>query len=145
MEQLRDLEFLQQVFEARVSDKLQETGMRLFDLKTKKYELFDIWNHSQVNYGQTLAMYYGTSALTPQATSYTSSTQKKPSQPSAAPPTATSTATASSCGPYALSARTPTAPNRPRTSSAGLWSSTLRFWRRRLWPFWRCWRRRRGY
>lgn len=60
-ENLSSIDFLERLFQARVSESVQGTGMRLLELKMKNLPIFDIWNNAQVHYGTTLALRYGTS------------------------------------------------------------------------------------
>lgn len=58
-EDLLNVDFLEKLFQSRVSESVQGTGMRLLELKMKKMPVFDIWNNAQVHYGSVLAMRYG--------------------------------------------------------------------------------------
>jgi len=52
---------LEKLFQARLSESVQGTGMRLLELKMKNLPIFEIWNNAQVHYGTLLALRYGTS------------------------------------------------------------------------------------
>ena len=43
--------------------KIEETGMRMLELKTKNLPLMDIWNNSQLFLGKEVAMTYGDIAM----------------------------------------------------------------------------------
>lgn len=43
--------------------KIEDTGMRMLELKNKKLPIMDIWNNSQVFLGREVAMAYGDIAL----------------------------------------------------------------------------------
>lgn len=43
--------------------KIEETGMRMLELKNNKLPLMDIWNNSQVFLGREVAIIYGDIAL----------------------------------------------------------------------------------
>ena len=59
LENLQSLEYLEKVLQERTYKKIESTGLRLLELKTKGYKLFDIWNGSQVFNGYNLALCYG--------------------------------------------------------------------------------------
>lgn len=53
------MEFLQY----KLMRKVEETGMRMLELKGKNLPIMDIWNNSQVFLGREVAMIYGDIAM----------------------------------------------------------------------------------